>query len=107
MLSAIHRLQLAARIHLALRQRRGERIEVPRMLREPGYAREVIERCHDCADFPLAALADAFGDTLAAGDAQRELDRAAVATRAALACIEPGREGAVIVRGDARPPAAA
>jgi hypothetical protein len=90
MLSTLHRLQLATRIHVALLCKAGEGVDVMRMLRERDYADEALELCRDAGDLSLHDLADDFSDTLAAEDARLHLARAARSTREALAQIPLG-----------------
>ena len=98
MLTTIHRLQLATRIHIALLCRRGEGVDVPRMLRQRDYADEALELCRDIDDSgALSELADDFDDVNAAADAKAHLAVAAQLTRTALAqiplCGSPAHAG--------------
>lgn len=92
MLSTLHRLQLATRIHIALLCKAGEGVDVVRMLRERDYADGALDLCREAGDLSLNDLADDFSDTLAAEDARRHLARAARSARAALAHIALGNE---------------
>jgi hypothetical protein len=92
MLSTIHRLQLATRIHIALLCKAGEGVDVVRMLRERDYADGALELCREAGDLSLNDLADDFSDTLAAEDARLHLARAAQSAREALSHIALGDE---------------
>jgi hypothetical protein len=90
MLSTLHRLQLATRIHVALLCKAGTGVDVVRMLRESDYAHEALELCRGSGDLSLNDLADNFDDTLAAENARLHLVRAAQSAREALAQIALG-----------------
>jgi len=97
MLTTLHRLQLAARIHVGLLHRVGAGVDLVRMLRERDYANEALELCRQAGDFALNDLADSYSDTLAAEDARLHLAHAALSARKALAQIalgEAARSGA-------------
>lgn len=57
---AATRLQIAARIHFALRRHRGSPVDIAAMLRKPAYARQVLETCRTVGDDELVRLAEQF-----------------------------------------------
>ena len=85
MTASFSRLQLATRIHIALRRALGEGVDVSRMLRQRPYADEVIEICRSLLEPSLVDLADRFDDLTAAEDARAHMAHAALEARAALA----------------------
>ena len=88
------RLQLATRIHFGLVREHGLGIDVGRMLRERGYALEVLRRCRGAVSFSLLDLAERFDALSAADDARTHLECAALRARAALAELTPERRAA-------------
>ena len=58
--SSNRRLQLATRIHYALRRELGHGVEVGSLLKQPLYARDVLLVCDACAGNDLQRLAKAF-----------------------------------------------
>ncbi|CAN5807555.1 hypothetical protein BH09PSE5_BH09PSE5_18470 [soil metagenome] len=53
-------LQIATRIHYALLREIGTGIDIGAMLRQQGYAREVIYLCRACSDPEIRALGEHF-----------------------------------------------
>jgi hypothetical protein len=88
------RLQLATRIHFDLLREHGLRIDVGRMLRQRGYARQVLRRCGGAASVSLHDLVERFDALSAADDARAHLECAALHTRAALARLTQARGAA-------------
>ena len=86
-MTALTRLHLATRIHLALLRELKQGIDVRRMLRERDYAEEVLEVCRGIDDLALLEMADRFDDENAAEDARAHMAEAAQRARAALAEI--------------------
>ncbi|MBA2723181.1 MAG: hypothetical protein H0U56_09880 [Methylibium sp.] len=93
-MTALTRLHLATRIHLALLRELKQGIDVRRMLSERDYAEEVLEICRGIDDLALLEMADRFDDESAAEDAKAHMAEAAQRARAALAQI-PKRAFAV------------
>ncbi|MBE7420012.1 MAG: hypothetical protein HS128_20105 [Ideonella sp.] len=58
--SANRRLQIATRIHYALKRELGCGIDVGRLLKQPLYARDVLLVCDACDDSDLRRLGKAF-----------------------------------------------
>jgi len=58
--STNRRLQLATRIHYALRREIGQGIDVGRLLKHALYARDVLMVCDACTGHDLRRLATAF-----------------------------------------------
>lgn len=85
--TALTRLHLATRIHLALLRELKLGIDVRRMLRERDYADEVLDVCRGIDDLALLEMADRFDDASAAEDAKAHMEEAARRARAALAEI--------------------
>lgn len=86
-MTALTRLHLATRIHLALLRELKQGIDVRRMLRERDYAEEVLDVCRGIDDLALLEMADRFDDENAAEDARAHMAEAAQRARAALAEI--------------------
>lgn len=86
-MTALTRLHLATRIHLALLRELKQGIDVRRMLRERDYAEEVLDVCRGIDDLALLEMADRFDDETAAEDARAHMAEAARRARAALAEI--------------------
>nr|MBA3625488.1 hypothetical protein [Methylibium sp.] len=84
-MTALTRLHLATRIHLALLRELKQGIDVRRMLSERDYAEEVLEICRGIDDLALLEMADRFDDESAAEDAKAHMAEAAQRARAALA----------------------
>ncbi len=93
-MTALTRLHLATRIHLALLRELKQGIDVRRMLRERDYAEEVLDVCRGIDDLALLEMADRFDDENAAEDARAHMAEASRRARAALAEI-PKRAPAV------------
>ena len=73
--STNRRLQLATRIHYALRRETGIGIDVGRLLKQPLYARDVLLVCDACSGHDLPRLARAFR-----GAMQEAIDAGATGT---------------------------
>lgn len=93
-MTALTRLHLAARIHLALLRELKQGVDVRRMLREREYAEQVLDVCRGIDDLALLEMADRFDDESAAEDAKVHMAEAAARARAALAQIP--RRGASV-----------
>lgn len=89
MWSTFNRLQLAARLHLALRYKHGVGIDVRLLLRHRRYAKEALELCHESGDHSLSELASQFEEVSAEEDAKAHMAVAAEATRLELAELLP------------------
>ena len=68
-------VQLATRIHYALRRETGIGIDVGRLLKQPLYARDVLLVCDACSGHDLPRLARAFR-----GAMQEAIDAGATGT---------------------------
>jgi hypothetical protein len=59
---AATRLQLAARIHFAVRRHLGTSVDISSMLKDAAYADEILMVCRSLGDDELQRLADQFED---------------------------------------------
>jgi hypothetical protein len=89
MWSTINRLQLAARLHLAMRYKHGVGIDMRLLLGHRRYAKEALELCYESGDYSLSELASHFEDLTAEEDAKAHMAVAAQATRLELAELLP------------------